>query len=56
MVVWMTSKVMLKTLQVRFQHSVSLKLSIVPGGFRKGRGTRDQSVGSDKMSMAFKCP
>ena len=36
------SKVMLKILQVRLQQYVNRELPDVPGGFRKGRGTRDQ--------------
>ena len=34
--------VMLKILQVRFQQYVNHELPDVQGGFRKGRGTRDQ--------------
>ena len=37
-----TSKVMLKILQVRFQQYVNPELLHVQGGFRKGRGSRDQ--------------
>ena len=37
-----TSKVMLKTLQARLQQYVNQELPNVQGGFRKGRGTRDQ--------------
>ena len=37
------SKVMLKILQVRFQQYVNQELSDVQVGFRKGRGTRDQT-------------
>ena len=37
-----TKKVMLKTLQVRLQQYVNWELSDEQGGFRKGRGTRDQ--------------
>ena len=37
-----TSKVMLKTLQVRLQQYVNHEHPDVQGGFRKGRGTRDQ--------------
>ena len=37
-----TSKVMLKIFQARLQQYVNHELSDVPGGFRKGRGTRDQ--------------
>ena len=33
---------MLKILQARLQQYVSCELPDVPGGFRKGRGTRDQ--------------
>ena len=40
--IWHTSKVMLKILQARLQHYVNCKLPDVQGGFRKGRGTRDQ--------------
>ena len=36
------SKVMLKILQARLQQYVNRELPDVPGGFRKGRGTRDQ--------------
>ena len=36
------SKVMLKILQARLQQYVNCELSDVQGGFRKGRGTRDQ--------------
>ena len=36
------SKVMLKILQARLQQYVNRKLPDVQGGFRKGRGTRDQ--------------
>ena len=36
------SKVMLKILQARLQHYVNFELPDVQGGFRKGRGTRDQ--------------
>ena len=35
-------KVMLKILQARLQQYVNCELSDVQGGFRKGRGTRDQ--------------
>ena len=45
------SKVMLKILQARLQQYVNRELPDVQGGFRKGRGTRDQiptSVGSLK--------
>ena len=37
-----TTKLMLKILQVRLQQYVNPELSHVQGGFRKGRGTRDQ--------------
>ena len=37
-----TLAVMLKILQVRFQQYVNHELLDVQGGFRKGRGTRDQ--------------
>ena len=36
------SKVMLKILHARLQQYVNCELSDVQGGFRKGRGTRDQ--------------
>ena len=36
------SKVMLKILQARLQQYVNQELPNVQGGFRKGRGTRDQ--------------
>ena len=36
------SKVMFKTLQARLQQYVNRELPDVQGGFRKGRGTRDQ--------------
>ena len=39
-------KVMLKILQARLQQYVNRELSDVQTGFRKGRGTRDQIVGS----------
>ena len=38
------SKVMLKILQVRLQQYVNCKLPDVQAGFRKGRGTRDQTA------------
>ena len=38
----LTSKVMLKILQVRLQKYMNWELPDVQGGFRKGRGTRDQ--------------
>ena len=37
-----TSKVMLKILQARLQQYVNRELPDVQGGFRKGRGIRDQ--------------
>ena len=37
-------KVMLKILQDRFQQYVNQELPDVQAGFRKGRGTRDQTV------------
>ena len=36
------SKIMPKILQARLQHYVNQELPEVQGGFRKGRGTRDQ--------------
>ena len=41
-----TSKLMLKILQARLQHYVNRELPDVQGGFRKGRGTRDQIADS----------
>ena len=38
------SKVMLKILQARLQQYMKRELPDVQGGFRKGRGTRDQIV------------
>ena len=38
------SKVMLKILQARFQQYVNQELPDVQTGFRKGRGTRDQTA------------
>ena len=37
-----TSKVMLKILQARLQWYINRELPGIQGGFRKGRGTRDQ--------------
>ena len=39
-----TSKEMLKILQAQLQHYLNRELPDVQGGFRKGRGTRDQDV------------
>ena len=39
-----TSKVMLKILQLRHQQYMNQELPDVQGGFRKGRGIRDQIV------------
>ena len=39
-----TSKVMLKILQVRLQQYMNRELPDVQAGFRKGRGTRDQTA------------
>ena len=39
-----TSKVMLKILQARLQHYANQELPDVQTGFRKGRGTRDQTA------------
>ena len=39
-----TSKVMLKILQARLQQYVNCELPVVQAGFRKVRGTRDQSA------------
>ena len=38
------SKIMPKMLQARFQQYVNHKLPDVQGGFRKGRGARDQTA------------
>ena len=38
------SKVMLKILQARLQQYVNCELPNVQAGFRKGRGTRDQTA------------
>ena len=38
------SKVMLKILQARLQQYVNHELPNIQAGFRKGRGTRDQTV------------
>ena len=38
------SKVMLKILQARLQQYVNRELQDVQAGFKKGRGTRDQSA------------
>ena len=38
------SKVMLKILQARFQQYINQEFPDVQTGFRKGRGTRDQTV------------
>ena len=38
------SKLMLKILQARLQQYVNHELSDIQGGFRKGRGTRDQTA------------
>ena len=37
-----TNKVMLKILQARLQQYMNRELPDIQGGFRKGRGTRDQ--------------
>ncbi|MCC4805836.1 hypothetical protein LMF98_24315, partial [Salmonella enterica subsp. enterica serovar Typhimurium] len=39
-----TSKVMLKIIQARFQQYMNHEIPDVQAGFRKGRGTRDQTV------------
>ena len=38
---------MLKTLQARLQHYVNHELPDIQAGFRKGRGTRDQTANID---------
>ena len=45
-----TSKVMLKILQVRLQQYVNRELPDVQAGFRKGRGTRDQTANIRQMT------
>ena len=40
----LAGKVMLKTLQARLQHYMNQELLDVQAGFRKGRGTRDQTA------------
>ena len=40
----MLAKIMLKILQVRLQQYMNWELSGVQAGFRKGRGTRDQTA------------
>ena len=45
------SKVMLRILQTRLQQYVKQEPSDVQTGFRKGRGTRDQIVGSQKKNQ-----
>ena len=40
--IYHASKVMLRILQARLQQYVNCELPDVQGGFRKGRGTRDQ--------------
>ena len=42
--IWHASKVMLKILQARLQQYVNHELPDAQAGFRKGRGTRDQSA------------
>ena len=44
MLISCTNKVMLKILQARLQRYVNWELRDVQAGFRKGRGTRDQTV------------
>ena len=41
---WGASKVMLKILQARLQQYVNRELPDVQPGFKKGRGTRDQTA------------
>ena len=40
----MPRKIMLKSLQARLQQYMNRELSDVPAGYRKGRGTRDQTA------------
>ena len=44
------SKVMLKILQVRLQKNVDHELPDVQARFRKGRGTRDQTVNNHRIT------
>ena len=48
------SKVMLKILQARLQQYVNCELPDVQGGFRKGRGTRDQFANIHWIKIARK--
>ena len=41
-----SSKIMLKILQARLQQYMNQELADVQAGFRKGRGTRDQTANS----------
>ena len=43
------SKVMLKILQARLQQFMSPEVPDVQGGFRKGRGTRDQIANTESL-------
>ena len=45
-----TNKVMLKILQASLQQYLNQGLPDVQGGFRKGRGTRDQRVGHNLVT------
>ena len=48
------SKVMLKMLQARLQQYMNCELPGVQAGFRKGRGTRDQTDSLEKTLMLGK--
>ena len=47
------SKVVFKTLQVKLQQYVNWELLDVQGGFRKGRGTRDQVANIIEKTKEF---
>ena len=48
------SKVMLKILQARLQQYMNCELADVQGGFRKGRGTRDQIANIGRITESRK--
>ena len=48
------SKVMFKILQARLQQYMNYELPHVQAGFRKGRGTRDQTASSKKQESSRK--
>ena len=49
-----TGKLMLKILQARFQQYVNHELPDVQAGFRKGRGTRDQTANIPNIHWIIK--